>query len=191
MVPSKRLKMVRLLPVIIIISIFNLNISAQELNISSESKIYVHGTSTLHDWTSEAELFLGKINADLSNNSLSISSLSFKVKAESIESGKSKMNSLTYEALKSEKHPYIEFQMTDFIKTDGNKVFIKGNLTLAGVKKSIDLKGTFIKENQELKIFGTRKINMTHYSIEPPTAMFGTIVVGEEVEIEYNLRMKL
>jgi hypothetical protein len=34
---------------------------------------------------------------------------------------------------------------------------------------------------------GAYKLNMTEYEMEPPTAMFGQIVTGEEVEIKFDL----
>jgi polyisoprenoid-binding protein YceI len=175
---------------ILLLLTMHFSFAQNEFVLNNSSQIYIHGTSTIHDWTSEVKDINGKTKIEFDENLKSISSLEFKVKVESIKSGKSKMDELTYEALKNEKNPYVYFQLNNIQKISGNKITANGNVTIAGVKKAIQVNGTIIKENKDLIIFGTKKINMKDFGIEPPTAMFGTIVVGEEVEVEFNLVLK-
>jgi hypothetical protein len=64
------------------------------------------GTSTIHDWKSEVENVKGSTTFELENGMvISIPQIAIAIKAESIESGKSKMNSITYESLKQKNSP--------------------------------------------------------------------------------------
>lgn len=173
---------------IAVLLFFNVVFAQSQYKIDKESKIFIHGTSTLHDWTSETNEISGEAKIS-TNPDLDISSLEFKVKAESIESGKSKMNSITYDALKTETHPFISFKLNNVKKIDNNRIYATGYVSIAGVKKLIDVTGTYFTEDNNKVIFGTKKIDMTEFNIDPPTAMFGTIVVGKEVEIEFNIKL--
>ena len=185
---EKTMKTSYLIPLVILFFFSSTNVFSQETyKISSESKMYVHGTSTLHDWTSNVEDFNGQATISLNGKLKDINTLTMKAKVESIESGKGKMNSLTYEALKSETHPYITFSLDDIKKLERKNIIASGFVTIAGVKKSIEVAGTYSLIGQQLEISGSKDINMKDFNIEPPTAIFGTIVVGEVVNIEYDL----
>ena len=97
------------------------------------------------------------------------------------------MDNYTYEALKSEDHPYISFALKDIKSIESGKVSANGAVTIAGVTKNIAVSGSYAYSNGKLSIKGSREINMKEFDIEPPSVMFGTIVVGELVDIEYNL----
>jgi polyisoprenoid-binding protein YceI len=159
------------------------------------SFIKVLGTSTVHDWHEDVKEFSGHLTLD-NTESLKITSLELKVLAESLESGKSLMNKLTYEALKTEKYPNILFTLVgqekiSKVKDGEYEVLLKGNLTIAGVKKEISLKLKLIHNESEIILEGSKKIKMTDYEMKPPTAMFGTIKTGNEVSIEFKTTYKL
>lgn len=155
--------------------------------INSDSKVLIHGTSTLHDWTIEAQDISGTAKAEASGELKNIDQLTFKIRTESIESGKSKMNNYTYEALKSEEHPYISFSLANIKNIGSGKVSAEGFVTIAGVKKKIAVSGEYSLNGSKISIKGKKDINMKDFNIEPPSVMFGTIVVGEMVNIEYDL----
>jgi hypothetical protein len=43
--------------------------------------------------------------------------------------------------------------------------------------------------NGDVQIIGSRKLNMKDFNMVPPTAMMGTIKVGEEVTVNFNLTL--
>lgn len=157
------------------------------LSLSNDSKIQINGTSTLHDWESNVTEMSGTSTINANGDVTDISKLNFKLKVESIKSGKSKMDNYTYEALKSEDHPYISFALKDIKNIGSGKVSANGAVTIAGVTKTIAVSGTYDYSGGKLVISGNKDINMKDFNIEPPAVMFGTIVVGEMVNIEYNL----
>ncbi|MGB6036022.1 MAG: YceI family protein [Cryomorphaceae bacterium] len=168
----------------------SLPLLAQKYTVSPASEVSVVGTSTIHDWESEVEDVKGSADFVIENGMIvSIPKMDITIKAESIESGKSKMNSLTYEALKSENFPNILFKLTEVKEITGNKVIVSGDLMIAGSKRSISVQGLIESEGKTITITGAHKIDMTEFDIDPPSAMFGTIQVGKDVNILFTLIM--
>lgn len=166
-------------------------LSAQAYTVSKSSEATVIGTSTLHDWESDVEDISGSGNLEFEGRVLkSISSMEIKFLVESIESGKSKMNSITYEALKSESHPYITYRVRDIKTVKDGFVTVTGNLSIAGESRQSEVTGKVVKENGTIRIIGKKKIDMTHFNIEPPKAMFGTIVVGKDIDLDFNILLQ-
>jgi polyisoprenoid-binding protein YceI len=163
-------------------------VQAQVYKVSNDSKVTIVGTSTMHDWESNVGEVNGKGTFSVDAAAVKkIKDLNVNFVVESIESGKSKMNSLTFEALKSEQHPNIIFKLNEVTGIRDNMINAKGQLSIAGKTKTVDVSGTIKVEGNTITINGERSLNMTDYDIEPPTAMLGTIKVGETVTIKYDL----
>jgi polyisoprenoid-binding protein YceI len=102
------------------------------------------------------------------------------------------MDKKTYDALKSEEHPEIKFDLSNgkVREVNGNSFIVEasGSLEIAGVTRDIEFEaeGEKMSPNQ-YKFTGNHKINMKDYDMEPPSAMFGQIVTGEEVTINFEL----
>lgn len=161
----------------------------------SNANFEVEGTSTLHDWTMESKTASGTVNMTMEGDKIkSIDRFDVKLKAESLESGKSTMDDLAHEALKSEDHPMISFKLTNIksITYSGNtaNIIATGVLTIAGKSKTVDIKGTGVNNNGTITLKGSKDLKMTDYDMEPPTAMFGTIKTGDSITINYTLNLK-
>lgn len=175
---------------IVLLSIF-FSFSAQEksetLKMKLPSKVLIKGTSTLHDWESIVE----KTDAQLTTNNLKIETLNVKVEVLSIKSGKKLMDKLTYKALKAEEYPNITFvfKKGEILKEDTEYIDIKliGDLTIAGVTKSVSVKTKINKSGRPIVLKGSHKLKMTDFDIEPPKALLGTIKTEDEITIEFNL----
>lgn len=167
----------------------------QQLTVNeSNTKVSVDGTSTVHDWTMEAEEFDGTADVTIENNALqSINSLSFNVPVKSLKSGKSSMDDNAYEALKVENHPTIKYQFRsmDNVKVDGSTTTMdtKGLLTVGGVSKIVNMKVTADASNG-ITFKGDITFKMSVFEIDPPTAVFGTIKTGDEITIKFNAQYK-
>jgi polyisoprenoid-binding protein YceI len=160
---------------------------------NSTSTVQVHGTSTLHDWTSDVTEFTGTFKRNGGNGIESIESLQFKIDAESIKSGKSGMDRRTYSALETKKHPTITYNLVNIAREgengDGWSVYNSvGDLEIAGKKKAVNftVEG---KENADgsVEFRGSTSLLMTEFGIDPPTAMLGTVRAGDEITIEFHV----
>jgi polyisoprenoid-binding protein YceI len=165
-------------------------VSAQTVKVKSY-KMTVAGTSSLHDWESE----VGKLECSASyliagNTLTDIKSAVLKIPVQSIKSTKGKiMDNKTYEAFNYEKYPWITFTLSsEKIDASGSTAQMAGTLTMAGRMQAIDVVTTYrLLPNGDLQFTGSKKIKMTEFNMEPPTAMMGTIKVGDEVVVSFNI----
>jgi len=158
---------------------------------SSESSLIIQGTSSVHDWESKVEDFDIEItltDADLAN--LNIESLVLLAKAKSIKSGKRIMDKKILSALKEEDFPNIRFELTEVQSTNEDSTNVFGMLTMAGNSQEVMVVGKISTWENGIKITGNKKLLMSDFEIEPPTAMLGTLKTGDEVTIEFNFFLK-
>ena len=160
---------------------------------NSKSSIEIEGTSTLHDWEMDADNFSCSMDVSLNSGEISdIQKVVLNVRSKSITSDNSIMNSKTEKAIKADKYPDIDYKMVSLNGLDktGDKYngHIWGNLTIAGVTKyvKIDFNADVI-ENGNIKVTGSKKINMTDFDVSPPTAMMGSLKTGEDITISFDL----
>lgn len=168
-------------------------------NVDESSTMKVIGTSSVHDWEAEVE------EMDLSvaltpellasdNTESPVTSLSLNVPVTSIESGKGGMNRRINDALKHKDHPEIMFNLISSEIAEGEQsgesftLNLRGNLNIAGFTREVTfpVTGTKVDDNS-YRFEGSFGLNMTDYEVDPPSAMFGAIKSGEEVEIVFNI----
>jgi hypothetical protein len=160
--------------------------------IVQSTKVLIHGTSTLHDWTSEAEKAIVNLEVLTEGGNLTgINSTKVTIPVKSIISEKgSMMDKKTWAALKESKNPNITFVLGNVSPiTSTGTVSASGTLTIAGKAKAVSLSAKLKSlGNGVYEISGTHPIKMTDYDMDPPTALMGTIKVGEDVKVEYTVR---
>lgn len=163
---------------------------------NGRSSILISGTSTLHDWTMKSGEGVSNatFTTDSDGNVVQLNALSFSVRAESILSEHSLMNTKTYEALKTKTNPTISFVATSatVYPATGNNFMVKskGKLTIAGVSKGVELTATgqFDKSDGSITCTGSKKIRMTEFGIKPPSVMLNTIKTGDDITIDFIIR---
>lgn len=184
-------------PLMILVIVFLLPLAtfAQTAYSVKEYKITVQGSSTLHEWESDVTKAEANATITLQSNQLTdIKNVTVKIPVTSIKSTKGKMmDSKTYEAFNADKNPSIQYKLTSAKITAsgaGYTLVANGTLTMAGTSKPIELtaKGKVLA-NGDVQITGSKKLNMKDFNMEPPTAMMGTIKVGEEVTVNFNLTL--
>ncbi|MEQ8237672.1 MAG: YceI family protein [Cyclobacteriaceae bacterium] len=152
-------------------------------SITSQSKVTILGTSSIHDWEST----VGEFDFSAKMEGDTLKSIEGFLKTKSIESGKSIMNSKTYDALEAESFPKIIFT-SDFLVRDGNTFEGSGKVQIAGKEKIIPMKVNF-DAAKPMVFTGEVPLRMTDFGIDPPTAMFGTMTTGDEIKIQYKISM--
>lgn len=184
-------------PVLLLVAVLAIAFSsnAQSSFKSKTSKMSVQGSSTLHDWESDVTQLECTGTVMLEEGKLSeIKDVQVKIPVTSIKSTKGKtMDNKTYEAFNSEKNPTIQYKLTS-AKISGSgpeyTVNASGNLTMAGTARPVDLDAKAkVLPNGDVQITGSRKLNMRDFNMTPPTAMMGTIKVGEEVTVNFDLTL--
>lgn len=154
---------------------------------NARSEMTIYGTSNVHDWEEDVETIKGTMSAETSGSVInSVTALRVTIPVKSIKSGKSAMDKNTYNALKADKYANIEFVLKS-VRIEGSKIYCTGTLTIAGTTKTISIPVNYTANGSQITVKGSYKMKMTDFKIDPPTAMFGTIYTGDEVELKFNI----
>lgn len=160
----------------------------------SDGDFKVEGTSTLHDWDLIASSFTttASILLDDANRLKAIESLTLTLPVKNLTNKDSKLTKNAWDALNADQHKHIMYKVTSatIVPQQGSSYLAKttGNLTIAGVTRSIALDATcFVNSESVITIKGNTVINMTDYNVKPPTFMLGAMKTGENVKLTYRL----
>ncbi|MRI00527.1 hypothetical protein GH721_08255 [Kriegella sp. EG-1] len=148
--------------------------------LSNDSKLSIEGTSTVHDWEVTANTLKGALSTD----SKLLKSVTFEVAVADIKSERgATMDKKMHAALQKETHPQVIFDLKEL----KNESTLVGTLEIAGKSQEVEISSNLITVGENLKISGEYGLKLEDYQIEPPTAMFGQVVVGPEVTVKFNL----
>jgi polyisoprenoid-binding protein YceI len=146
-------------------------------------ELKVTGTSSLHDWHMTSAKATGEASMTVNGTQVDVKSLNTKLVATTLKSGKSGLDDNAYKSLKTKEYPNITFQLTSLEQNGGNMT-VTGQLTMAGVTRTVTFKGTGAVSANKVSFAGSLKTKLTEFKIDPPTALFGTVKTGDEVGIE-------
>jgi polyisoprenoid-binding protein YceI len=177
-----------------VLFLFSLSVLQAQTYSAKAYKLTINGTSTMHDWSSNATNV--KIEGDftLTNGAIEkVNNGTVNIATKSIKSVKNSglMDSRTHETLKADKFPNITYSVTKIgsVQQNGNEttVTLNGSLTVGGTAKPTDLTVKMkVLPNGDIEIKGTRKILMSTYGIKPPSFMLGALKVGDEVSLDFS-----
>jgi polyisoprenoid-binding protein YceI len=161
---------------------------------AGNSYVTVTGTSTLHDWEMRSENVSGEavFTTGESGSPESVESIMFRVNKNTLKSDKSGLDRRAYQALNSTRHPEIIFRTngSNNIRKSGDRYLVntKGELTIAGVTRQVDVEATCINgDDRKLVCSGSRSLKMSDFNIDPPVMMMGTLRTGDEITVSYNI----
>lgn len=193
--------MIKFLSQLLFVSFIFFSFNAIEtININkpiNDFSIKIKGTSNIHDWISSVEKINGEAVYSFDDRGqLSVQQCKVVIPVKSIKSNKSSiMDNKTWNALKSKSHANIEYELDRFEKVKHNgdlfTASTSGKLKIAGQTQFIqmDIKGSKLITGG-IEICGTKKLKMTEFGIDPPTALMGTLTTGNEVEIDFRIIVK-
>lgn len=163
---------------------FSLFAFAQDrYKLAPQSTLTIDGTSTVHDWTVTANTIQGTLKAEGDTPK----EIDFEVAVADILSERgATMDKKMHAALQKEAHPNVLFALKE-IK---NEATLVGTLTIAGKPKEVEIAGELSASGNSLQISGEYGMALQEFDIEPPTAMFGQVVVGPEVIVKFDLLFK-
>jgi len=162
--------------------------------LSEDYQVIIKGTSNIHSWSEKVETVTGDGTVNLNKDgSFDLETISIKMNVHSIKSDLGViMNNNTYKALKADANPQIVFSLAEPVKSiqpepQEKMIAVKGNLTIAGVTKVINMKVKIrLQEYGKLSFEGRQLISMSDYDVKPPIALFGTLKTGNEIIISFK-----
>jgi polyisoprenoid-binding protein YceI len=168
--------------------------------VSPDSKLWIDGTSNLHDWSCKATELDATVELDASAAARlaaaapkTLKRVEVKVPVRSLKCNHGGMDGNVYKALKANDAPEISYIMASFDATPGEGadsfvVHATGTLTIAGKENSVEMNVTATRlPDGTVKATGVVPVKMTDYGIKPPTAIFGRLKTGDEVKVNFEL----
>ena len=159
--------------------------------LASASEFNVSGTSTIHDWKMTSATASGEATITVIGNKLTgIETLKVSMVVRTLKSGKGQMDNNAYKALKADKYPVITLELIEVLTISYNKIKASGKLTIAGTTKLVTVETEYNLSGNSITISGLVPITFTQFNIEPPTAVFGTIKTGDDLQLSFNLTFR-
>ncbi len=160
---------------------------------TTTSTVAVIGSSTLKDWSAQVGTMMGWCMMQ-TDSGLTISDTELSFVSKSLDGGRGPdMNAKIYKALDASNHEAITYKSGNNTITSAPgaaelEVTSTGQLTIGGISQEVTITLTGTAEPLSLK--GTYPLTFSQYDIEPPSALFGTIVCDDEINISIDLQFK-
>lgn len=166
---------------------FNISVIAQtNYTIATGTELKISGGSSLHDWEMVSKEAKGTAVFILSGTTVSgAQSLKVNAEAESLKSGTRGLDNNAYKALKTGQHKQISFTLKELVGTAPNYT-AKGDFTIAGVTKPASFPVKLTQTGSNLIFEGKYDTKLTNFSIDPPTALMGTVKTRDDVTISFK-----
>ena len=123
-----------------------------------------------------------------------VSTVVLTVPAATMDCNNGTMNEHMREAVKAEENPVIQFTLSTYeVAKGGDDVqgTMHGTLSLGGAQRPIDIKAVATDAgNGAIRIVGGYELALSAFGLKRPSLMFGTIKVGEMVQVKFDLVLK-
>ncbi|MEO5568283.1 MAG: YceI family protein [Gemmatimonadaceae bacterium] len=173
---------------------------AVRATVAPTSRLWIEGTSNVHDWKCNAATIDAKIDIDEAGLAAASTKLvrkaSIRIPVADLKCGNGKMDDNLRKALSAGTHPDITYTLSTVEAQPGESkdefiLHTVGALVIMGTEKSVtmDLIATRLADGT-IKATGTMPVTMTAYGVKPPKAMFGTIKTGDKVKVLVELVVK-
>jgi polyisoprenoid-binding protein YceI len=173
--------------------------SAIRLRLDPTSEVTIDGTSSMHPFHCKTNKIMAYVDVDpgytkdLTKVARPITSVKVNIVVRTLTCGNGQMDKNLYSTLNADKNPIIKYTMSgyDILGTASPTTFVAqttGTLTISGQEKSIAMKINAARlSDGKATAQGEQEVLMTDFGIKPPSFMFGTLKVGNEIKVKFNL----
>lgn len=170
-----------------------------KLQLEPGTELSISGTSTVHGFTCktskiDATLVVDRgYTRDLTKIARPIVNVRVEIPVKSLDCGNGTMNKNMYKTLKANDNPLIVYSLSGYDLVNGTvSTFLaktNGTLTISGKEKTVamDVRAERV-EDTKATAKGEYSLLLTDYGIKPPSFMLGTLKVGNEIRIKFNLK---
>lgn len=176
--------------------------SATELLVAQpESRIWVEGTSTMKAFSCKAPDFTitvkaegaGAVPAVLAAQKV-VRSVELTVPSAKIDCANGTMNEHMRKAIKFEDNATIKFTLSGYdvaTSTKGAEGTVRGTLALGGAEHPVNVTAVATDAgNGALRVVGSYELALSSFDLKAPSLMFGSIKVGDKVQVKFDLVLK-
>ncbi len=165
--------------------------SMDRFTFASGSRVWVEGTSSVHDWSCQA----GRINATMAaepgtDRLTAISALTVTIPVANMDCANGTMNGKLRDALAGA--PNITFTLSSArigtVNSGRFAIQASGSLSMKGVTRTMNFPATGqALGNGRYRITGSVPFAMSQFGVDPPTALLGTIRTGDNVTVRFDV----
>ncbi len=174
--------------------------SSTRLRIEPGSELSIAGTSNVHDFHCKTDKFSAYIDVDpgytkdLTKVARPIVSVKVVIAVKSLSCGNKKMDENMYSTLKADQNQIIRYTLSGYDILNGSATGFAakttGTLTILGKNKLVAMTIDAARLNDgKATAQGEETLLMSDFGIKPPSFMFGTMKVGDEVKVKFNLKV--
>jgi polyisoprenoid-binding protein YceI len=174
--------------------------TSTRLRIEPGSELSIAGTSNVHDFNCKTNKFIAYVDVDpgytkdLTKVARPIASVNVIIAVKSLSCGKKKMDENMYSTLKADKNQIIKYTLSgyDILNGSANGFAAKttGKLTILGKEKLVAMTIDAARSSEgKATAHGEETLLMSDFGIKPPSFMFGTMKVGDEIKVKFNLKV--
>ena len=178
-----------------------------ELVLRTGSKLWLTGSSTVHDYSSQASSLEVAFRCDPALwpadatggdaiegliRAKGVTTIDVVVSVTGLKSGKDGLDRNMYKALLAPQHPEIRFTMAGYAigavsDSAGTAIDARGTLKVAGVEREILMSATARREGDAVRLRCDVPLLMTQFGIKPPKMMLGAIRTSDKVVVHIDL----
>jgi polyisoprenoid-binding protein YceI len=167
------------------------------------SRLWISGRSNVNQFECVAREHRGEaivfetttLTGDTVSVDIDSTKIVIEIDVEGIECGRSRMNRDLQNALKADDYPNITFVFDEIVSisdetgnSDTVELEVTGTLTVAGVTRVVNVHLTgYTLDNGRVRAAGNKKIRMTDFNVQPPTAMLGLVKAEDELTVHFDL----
>jgi polyisoprenoid-binding protein YceI len=159
------------------------------------------GTSTVRSWScgvtapkATIDATAKTVGAATRDGARVVQRVQLRIPVSSMDCKNGTMNGHMRKALGAEAHPEIVFALSTY-EVAGTAAartgVLVGTLQIHGKEQPVRIPVTFAPEGDEaLRVRGEHVVKMTEFGVQPPTLMLGTMKVGADVTVRFDLLVK-
>lgn len=193
------MSLIRQLGVVAVLLLFGAGSSlAQErIVFGAESTLVIEGTSNKSDWSVSADSLSGWVELSIDSDGVpSIHGVELRVVVKKMSGGRGPiMDRLMLRALKANEYKEIVYELlraettrVEGVSPDSFSVVTKGNLTIAGETRQIEMIVGVRASGVGTMVFrGSHALKMSDFGMKPPTALFGALHTKDDVVVHFEM----
>ena len=175
--------------------------SAIRLRLDPSSEVTIEGTSSMHAFHCKTNKIMAYVDVDpgytkdLTKVARPIASVKVNIVVRTLTCGNGQMDKNMYSTLNADANPIIKYTLSGYDILAGTaspaafSAKTNGTLTIAGKEKAFDMKINAARlSDGKTTAEGEHALLMSDFGIKPPSFMFGTLKVGDEIKVRFNLK---
>ncbi|MEO5816830.1 MAG: YceI family protein [Gemmatimonadaceae bacterium] len=173
----------------------------ETLVVQPESRIWVEGTSSLKAFACKAPEFTMTVKAEGAGavpavlaGQKAVRTVELTVPSAKMDCANGTMNEHMRKAIKADDNATIKFTLSGYdvaANAKGAAGTMRGALNLGGAEHPVNVSAVATDAgNGALRVVGSYELALSSFDLKAPTLMFGSIKVGDKVQVKFDIVLK-